>query len=1083
MARPLSMVVVAALLAACSTPSKTPDAVDSVEDTGTAAGDMQEVEGPDLPVEAPDVGMDLDLSLPDLPDTGDEPACQPGEGCFLDKCDENSQCLSGWCVDHMGEGVCSINCQEECPPGWSCQQVGTGPDVAYICISQHANLCRPCATGDNCKSPGGAEDVCVVYGSEGSFCGGACLSDEECPWGFSCGEAVSVAGIASKQCVADAGVCPCTAKGAALGWLTPCAVTNEHGTCDGQRVCTDTGLTDCDAATPGEEVCNGVDDDCDGEVDEPLNEGGKYVELCDDGNECTADTCLGEAGCEQEALSGDECKDNNPCTIGDHCEAGVCVGQLIDCDDQNPCTEDFCNPAGGCAHSNSSDKCDDGDVCTVADQCQEGACVGYPVSCDCQEDADCAALEDGNLCNGTLLCSKEKLPYLCVLAPETVVACPEPEGKNAPCLAAACDPESGDCSLVPAHEGAPCSDADACTVNDACVAGTCVGQAALCGDGNPCTDDSCDPAQGCLYANNQLACDDGNLCTTVDQCQGGKCVGSAPPDCNDGNPCTIDSCNPAEGCLHGNSNEKCSDGNACTVNDTCVDGTCVPGPAANCSDGNVCTIDSCNPAEGCAHSNSNEECDDGNACTDNDHCAGGKCVGDLAIDCDDANPCTTDSCDLKNGCVHTLNTAPCDDGDDCTVGDQCELGQCVSGTPVTCDDGNPCTADGCANGQCQHAPVDGACDDGNACTTVDQCQGGKCVGGTPPDCNDGNPCTIDSCNPAEGCAHTLSDEDCDDGDDCTVGDQCLQGQCVGGKPIDCDDNNECTTDGCVDGECLHAPVDGDCDDGNPCTLGDVCANGKCLWTSLNDCDDANVCTDDSCNPLSGCVYTPAPGPCDDGNACTTQDSCSGGQCTGGPAPDCDDGNVCTDDWCNPAEGCAHGNTEPKDCDDGSACTTQDTCTDGVCVGGPAPDCNDGNVCTTDSCDAQQGCLHTDNDGAACDDGDPDTSNDKCTGGVCQGIAGGICGPNLLLDPVQVKPGWTLCYLNGSAPPALKNAPCHQLFDSSGKTYGCWHGHSTYPHENNNGMVENACKAGVQNSTTYWSWSGDDHILTVCIQNQ
>ncbi|MBM4372438.1 MAG: thrombospondin type 3 repeat-containing protein, partial [Deltaproteobacteria bacterium] len=36
------------------------------------------------------------------------------------------------------------------------------------------------------------------------------------------------------------------------------------------RSCTPEGLTDCDAASPAEETCDGLDNDCDGETDEDL---------------------------------------------------------------------------------------------------------------------------------------------------------------------------------------------------------------------------------------------------------------------------------------------------------------------------------------------------------------------------------------------------------------------------------------------------------------------------------------------------------------------------------------------------------------------------------------------------------------------------------------------------------------------------------------------------------------------------------------------------------------------------------------------------------------------------------------------
>jgi hypothetical protein len=74
------------------------------------------------------------------------------------------------------------------------------------------------------------------------------------------------------------------------------------------------------------------------------------------------------------------------------------------------------------------------------------------------------------------------------------------------------------------------------------------GSAVNCDDGNPCTDDSCDPILGCQHSNNTDPCDDGNACTVIDTCNGGSC-GGTPVVCNDSNPCTVDSCNPQSGCV------------------------------------------------------------------------------------------------------------------------------------------------------------------------------------------------------------------------------------------------------------------------------------------------------------------------------------------------------------------------------------------------------------------------------------------------------------------------------------------------------------------------------------------------------
>ncbi len=972
----------------------------------------------------------------DVVDDGFVPGCQPGDGCFLDPCNENGDCLSGWCVEHLGDGVCTQNCQEECPPGWGCQQVGTGPDVAFVCISKVANLCRPCATGADCKSPGGAEDVCVVYGeSLGSFCGGACLDDEDCPWGFACALSQTISGTESKQCVAASGTCPCSSKSVTLGLATPCTLSNDMGSCSGERLCTELGLTDCDAPVPVFESCDGLDNDCNSLTDEGT---------CDDSNECTKDSCLGDLGCEHLPLDGGECKDNNPCTVADTCVAGSCTGQEVDCDDFDPCTDDFCQEVGGCGHSFNNAPCDDGDVCTVADQCAQGECAGVKVGCECESTADCGALEDGNFCNGTLVCDTDVVPHKCVVDVASIIVCPEAEGNDAICLQAQCDAASGACSLVPAHSGFACEDGDPCTSNDTCVAGACTGgpdincndgnpctddacttgvgctylandlpcedgnlcsvndscanaacvpgPAMDCNDGNPCTDDVCTPGIGCQHTSNTAPCDDGNACTTKDQCLASVCVGKTPPDCDDANPCTLDSCAPDSGCVASPlTGPACSDGSACTLSDSCQAGQCVGGAPMDCNDGNPCTDDSCDAAKGCLHLPNQAPCNDNNACTTEDVCSNGQCQGNGSLDCDDSNPCTLDICLPAGGCDHQdLTGAACSDGNGCTLNDQCDAGLCVGGQAMDCNDNNPCTADSCnpETELCTHAPQDGACDDGNACTLNDQCGNGTCLPGVAANCDDDNLCTTDSCTPETGCVHLVNSAPCNDNDLCTTNDTCQLGQCVGGPALACNDNNGCTADSCAaDIGCLFTPTTAPCDDGSECTTEDTCTNGLCLGKALS-CDDDNFCTSDLCDPDQGCLHLFNGNPCDDGEVCTINDVCTNGLCQGSGPLVCNDGNPCTDDTCQAGLGCAFvANTAP--CDDQSACTTDDTCSDGVCVGGPAPDCDDANICTDDGCDPDIGCLHLANNDP-CDDGSECTTSDTCADKACVGGAAPNC---------------------------------------------------------------------------------------------
>jgi len=380
----------------------------------------------------------------------------------MDKCSENGDCQSSWCVEHLGEGVCTQTCQEECPQGWKCKQVGgTEPDVIFICVSDHANLCKPCEDNDDCGSTGGAEDVCVEYGAEGNFCGGQCEVDGDCPWGFSCKQTVTVDELEITQCVNDAGVCPCTHKSVALALWTPCENANEWGTCGGKRVCLEDGLTDCNAVVPAEETCNGLDDDCDDETDEPPLVEGEYGNLCDDDNDCTEDKCKGEDGCENLPTDGAECMDGDPCTMADHCVQDVCVGTPVECKDDNPCTDDGCDDTGGCVFHTNTLACDDGDPCTVGDQCKETECVGTELPCDCQAAEHCAELEDGNVCNGTLVCNTDVLPYKCEVDAETIIECGPPEDSpDAVCQQAHCIPETGECEIVAANEGFACDDAN-----------------------------------------------------------------------------------------------------------------------------------------------------------------------------------------------------------------------------------------------------------------------------------------------------------------------------------------------------------------------------------------------------------------------------------------------------------------------------------------------------------------------------------------------------------------------------------------------------------------------------------------------
>ncbi|WP_169796480.1 MYXO-CTERM sorting domain-containing protein [Chondromyces crocatus] len=97
--------------------------------------------------------------------------------------------------------------------------------------------------------------------------------------------------------------------------------------------------------------------------------------------------------------------------------------------------------------------------------------------------------------------------------------------------------------------GTPCEDGNLCTTGDTCVNGACVGGGMPdCNDQNPCTDDACDPQLGCVVEHNTQPCEDGDLCHGPEVCAFGVCVTGPQIYCYDGDPCTDDTCDPAIGC-------------------------------------------------------------------------------------------------------------------------------------------------------------------------------------------------------------------------------------------------------------------------------------------------------------------------------------------------------------------------------------------------------------------------------------------------------------------------------------------------------------------------------------------------------
>ena len=329
--------------------------------------------------------------------------------------------------------------------------------------------------------------------------------------------------------------CNATGDGTTCNITDPGAMPGVEG-CDGiDNDCdasVDEGL-DCipDCTPTGPEVCDGVDNDCNGAIDEDdpaLGEtcGATDMGLCELGiNVCIAGTlvCIGETAPQVEVCNGldDDCDgvaDNMaPCPADTACVDGGCRiecagGEFscppgFDCVDAagdqycvpGPCIN--CTPEQACINDMCVDLCENVN-CEANEECRDGVCY------------DCHVLgcPDGQLCNASQ----------CVDDPCANVDC-----QGAPGCEGGCSCVGGAC--VPDCNDEDCPDGESCAADGSCQADPCgVGDCAIdevCVDGE-CQIDRCD----------EISCEPGDVCAG-NECVDDACV---VVECSDGRTCQVE---------------------------------------------------------------------------------------------------------------------------------------------------------------------------------------------------------------------------------------------------------------------------------------------------------------------------------------------------------------------------------------------------------------------------------------------------------------------------------------------------------------------------------------------------------------
>mgnify|MGYP001573509939 FL=1 len=495
-----------------------------------------------------------------------------GGGGTLNVCGCTADCVGKACGDADGcGGQCVGTCvfaNAVCNPATF--QCDCTPSTCVGAICGADNGCGGLCQG-TCSGP---QDVCTA---------GVCVCQPDCV-GKACGDADGCGGQCVGTCVFANAVCnpatfqcdctPSTCVGAICGADNGCGGLCQ-GTCSGpQDVCT-AGVCvcqpDCVGKACGADGCGGSCGTC------------AFSEVCMSNGTCCTPNCAGAA-----------CGDANTC--GGQC-VGTCPGN------------DICNPTTYLCEPLELTRMVPGQFTVIYETWDAvGTSLGAVDLSTC--DQTCRA-QPRNLPVGSrvLICYAD-------LQKQTTIACSSATNENSVIMLGAYRLVSGgdllvlgDLDQLPAGQGVrdingvliktyhpeclasgDCEDnnncfTDVCQANNTC---THVYSETFCFDNNPDTSDVCVSPGTCPYPLTSVCTVDGDCVTPPDFCSGAGTCNTVTGRCNypaitcldDGNPLTLEQCDPFVGCV--------------SILVECVDVT-------TCNDGKALTVDSCGADNRCLH--------------------------------------------------------------------------------------------------------------------------------------------------------------------------------------------------------------------------------------------------------------------------------------------------------------------------------------------------------------------------------------------------------------------------------------------------------------------------------------------------